>query len=310
MPRSQPEIRSLRTGHLVAIYDLSFQNARLWNQLLKTLIPLAITLAFISFVLGALIHRYITKPVEHLEKVTQRIAKGEYGAKSEVTGTGELSHLGKVINQMSSELESQNEHRLKIEEELKANREEYRTLVENSQDTILRFDQQNRICYANEAASSLINTEATSQTQIAQTVAELPVSLSSFLSKSLTHVFQNGESLGQLHLWHYGQQDLVQDWRFIPEYDSDGSIQTVLAVARDITDFHKSREARDQLLAAIEQLSELVIVTDLQGTITYANSAAERMTGLPLPTLLDANLAEIAHTHGGFPFLLRLANRG
>ncbi|GMW02399.1 MAG: hypothetical protein AMXMBFR84_35350 [Candidatus Hydrogenedentota bacterium] len=48
---------------------------------------------------------------------------------------------------------------------------------------------------------------------------------------------------------------------------------------RDITERKRAEEERQHLITAIEQTSEIVVITDIHGTIQYVNAAFERVTG-------------------------------
>jgi len=53
----------------------------------------------------------------------------------------------------------------------------------------------------------------------------------------------------------------------------------VLAIARDITERKRAEEERVRLATAIDQVAEIVFITDINGTIQYTNPAFERITG-------------------------------
>jgi len=63
----------------------------------------------------------------------------------------------------------------------------------------------------------------------------------------------------------------------------------VVAVYDDLTAQKQAEAGRDRLLAAIEQVAEAVVITDIEGTIQYVNSAFERMTGYSREEALGQN---------------------
>ncbi len=65
-----------------------------------------------------------------------------------------------------------------------------------------------------------------------------------------------------------------------PLYDADGDIIGTLGFCRDITEDRKLEAERARLVAALNQSEELVIITDPEGVIEYANQAFERVSGL------------------------------
>ncbi len=61
-----------------------------------------------------------------------------------------------------------------------------------------------------------------------------------------------------------------------------GGKRRVLSIARDLSERKKSENELKKLGAAVQQASEGVVVTEPNGTITYANPAFEQITGYPL----------------------------
>ncbi|MCR4310430.1 MAG: PAS domain S-box protein, partial [Deltaproteobacteria bacterium] len=64
-----------------------------------------------------------------------------------------------------------------------------------------------------------------------------------------------------------------------PLKDPSGNIIAGIEVARDITGRRKGEETRAQLAMAVEQSTDVIVVTDREGTIQYVNPAFERSTG-------------------------------
>jgi PAS domain S-box-containing protein len=60
-------------------------------------------------------------------------------------------------------------------------------------------------------------------------------------------------------------------------------------IAEDITRVRETERTRDQLAAAAQQTSDLVIITDRDGTIEYVNPAFERVTGYSLEEVKGQN---------------------
>jgi PAS domain S-box-containing protein len=64
-----------------------------------------------------------------------------------------------------------------------------------------------------------------------------------------------------------------------PVLNEDGKLTHITHVAKDITNYKELEEERIRLAAAIDQASEVVMITDLEGTIQYVNPAFEHLTG-------------------------------
>ena len=64
-----------------------------------------------------------------------------------------------------------------------------------------------------------------------------------------------------------------------PVFDNNGRISMVVHIARDVTTRLKQKEEYKRLLKAIEQASDVIVVTDRNGNIQYTNPAFTRVTG-------------------------------
>ncbi len=64
-----------------------------------------------------------------------------------------------------------------------------------------------------------------------------------------------------------------------PLYDADGDIIGTLGFCRDITEDRKLEAERARLVAALNQSEELVLITNPDGVIEYANQAFEKVSG-------------------------------
>lgn len=147
--------------------------------------------------------------------------------------------------------------------------EAFRTLAENSPDLILRIDRQMKHVYANQAAADLLG--CTADELLGRPLSELPIyepALEHF--NSGPNPFQTGEELRTLLEYPDEEGRRYYDVRIVPEPDAGGRVETVLVVARDITDLKtaeaalRSSEERFRIasdgagLAIFEQDSDLV----------------------------------------------------
>jgi len=64
-----------------------------------------------------------------------------------------------------------------------------------------------------------------------------------------------------------------------PIYTNEGQVAGVLGIGRDITGRKKAEAERERLMAAIEQVGEMIVITDPNGCIQYVNPAFEHATG-------------------------------
>jgi PAS domain S-box-containing protein len=70
----------------------------------------------------------------------------------------------------------------------------------------------------------------------------------------------------------------------------DGSVSRIVQIARDVTDALRQEEERQRLSTAIEQTSEVVVITDVFGTIQYINPAFTTVTGYTRDEAVGQNM--------------------
>lgn len=64
-----------------------------------------------------------------------------------------------------------------------------------------------------------------------------------------------------------------------PIFNQGGEMTQLVHVARDITQYLQNESEKNRLMAAIEQGSESVVITDVNGEVQYVNPAFEKATG-------------------------------
>ncbi|WP_415887328.1 EAL domain-containing protein [Neptuniibacter sp. QD37_6] len=75
----------------------------------------------------------------------------------------------------------------------------------------------------------------------------------------------------------------------MPFWDTDGQLQGLVGISRDITEERKAQEHILTLSQAIEQSPVSVVITSLDGEIEYVNSTFEKVTGYKKEEVLGQN---------------------
>lgn len=156
--------------------------------------------------------------------------------------------------------------------------QDFRTLTDNTPDTIARYDQECRRLYANRALADLAGVP------VEELLGKTPTSYSSSpgsieYETVIRSVFQNGQAEEYEYTWPDRDGRLITSLiRIVPECYQDGQITSVLCVGRDITE---RKRMEDDLLKAksLESLGALArgiahdfnnILTAIIGHITIA----------------------------------------
>ena len=133
----------------------------------------------------------------------------------------------------------------------------FHTLVNNLPDVIMRFDQHYRHLYVNQSVERIVNIK--SHDFIGKTHHELgfPEEQALFWENSIQKVFDTRQAITTTFEFDGPEGYIIFDWRLVPEINDDGSVQTVLSIARDITEQKKYELA----LKSSEEKNKLIIDT-------------------------------------------------
>ena len=191
-------------------------------------------------------------------------------------------------NQIAAILEDVSERKM-TETSLMVNEQKFRSLAENNQDAIIRYDNHKWVTYLNRQAEELF------QLRLIDIMSQpLPDKVwkknqRQKWNATLAHVLNSGKSNHiETHHKRNGKR-VIMLWRLTPEFSANNKIISVLAVSRDVT---LMKEAQQQLMVAKEKAEE----SDKLKSAFLANMSHEIRT--PLNGIM------------GFAELLKLSNIG
>ena len=164
-----------------------------------------------------------------------------------------------------------------------------RAVVENSPDTIIRYDSQCRRIYLNPAmekvfgqprAQVLGTSPADSSVLPAQYVAAIRKVLDTGAEQRMESSYRDMT----------GQERWI-DLRMAPEFGADGRVSTVLAIGRDITERKRAEEAlvarEREFRTLAENIPDNIIRYDRNGRKIYLNTATAQLMGVKPEALLN-----------------------
>jgi PAS domain S-box-containing protein len=183
--------------------------------------------------------------------------------------------------------------RKRIEATLQQREQEFRTLAENAPDIIARFDKNLRYLYVNSVAGALASLAAPDFLGKTSREMGLPESLFNCWEVALQQVFSTKTPTSIE--FEVVKPDGVNYYqaRFVPEFALDGSIESVLAVARDISDVKLAEQKIREQAALIEISPDAIIVRDLACRFLFWNQGAEKIYGWTTAEILGRNSSEI-----------------
>jgi PAS domain S-box-containing protein len=149
----------------------------------------------------------------------------------------------KTVTASKAELEKEIQERKTAEEALRENEKEYKSLAENIPDIVTRYDRDLHHIFVNTAASQAAGIQA--EAFIGKTNLELgqdPEQVE-FWMKHVRNVFASGKPETMEFDWMAPDGLRYQQTIITPEFDSDGSVKTVLCVTHNLTDIKRAEEA-------------------------------------------------------------------
>ncbi|SDR49503.1 bifunctional diguanylate cyclase/phosphodiesterase [Paraburkholderia tuberum] len=168
-------------------------------------------------------------------------ARSEIGAKDEL---GRLAHrFERMSAAIGQKIQKINEINASLEQtviertaELVAKEQESRTLIENSPDTITRYDRELRRTYANPAFC--VSAARSLRESLGKRPSEIPGGANALAyEKKISETIATGKSRQfELRWLSKDGQEQCSHIRLTPEIDASGEVNSVLAVGRDLSD--------------------------------------------------------------------------
>lgn len=189
--------------------------------------------------------------------------------------------------------------RKQAEETIYRCQEELRALVENSPDTVARFDRELRYIYVNSAVE--IITGIPTQTFIGKTSQDLgmPDTLVSLWLNSLQEVLATGQE--RIIEFNFPTEDAAQSFqsRIVPEFSKDGAIESILCVSREITALKQTEEAlrhsEERFRTIFENAGIGIAVANHKGELIQSNPALQKMLGYSGEELLQMHYSTLTY---------------
>lgn len=172
--------------------------------------------------------------------------------------------------------------RKRMEKMLYQREREFRTLVENSPDIIVRYGRDLRRQYVNPAFAAMI--EGGRAALLGRTPAEYPAhSVAAIFERKLEEVFASGRTLEYEVNWKNGNGgEICNLFILTPEFGEDGAVESVLGVGRDIAELRRSSNI---LLEKQQRLAELSI------ELSMAEERERRRIATSLHDIIGQDLA-------------------
>jgi PAS domain S-box-containing protein len=200
---------------------------------------------------------------------------------------------GKVVSIISFAIDVTERHR--TQEELRRREEAFRAIAENATDTIARFDRELRHLYVNKEVQRATGKPASEF--IGKSNQELGMSpqLCNLWDQACLKVFRTGEPETIEFDFPTPAGKKYYQCRVIPEFTQNNTVETVLGIARDITDLKQIEAQLRQSEAKFRNIVDSnmigIFFWDIHGEIRDANDAFLNMIGYPREDLESRKLS-------------------
>ncbi|MFL5807459.1 MAG: MEDS domain-containing protein [Roseiflexaceae bacterium] len=196
------------------------------------------------------------------------------------------------LKRTNEALQAENAERKRAEALLHAKKQEFRAIVENAPDQIIRYDREFRRTYVNPAAAKAYDlpAEALIGKPIGSVIQDAGLDvkadeLAQFRQR-IAAVFATGTSYEYENNWLMPTGHKYYNVRLFPERDLNGSVINVLGIARDITERKKAEAERARLFAQLQLLSRQLLQAQEAERLALArelhDEIGQRLTGLNL----------------------------
>ena len=230
-------------GYVLLKADFTERLESQFADLVKGLGGAALAMFVISL-LAPRLQRMISSPLAELADAARTISRDKtYGLRVQQRTHDEIGDLVAAFNKMLCEIQERDEnlilHRNRLEEEVNIRTEELRSIIENTPDTIARYDKNCRRIYVNPAFDALARGGAAAL--LGKTPSENPGGPNfEIYEEKLREVFATGKSAQFELRWPAKEgREICSHIRLTAELDASGNVISVLGVGRDISELNE-----------------------------------------------------------------------
>lgn len=189
--------------------------------------------------------------------------------------------------------------RKRFEAALQQSEAMYRALINSQPDIVSRFDRQARHLFASENIKEVTGVSAADC--LGKTNRELGGSESAcdHIEKVIARVFETGEACESEFTSERERGAQIFNWRLVPQRNARGEVESLLSIARDITEHRRlERDYQTLFQRMLNGFALHEILVDEEGRpkdyrFLAMNPAFERFTGLKAEAVLGKTILEV-----------------
>lgn len=169
------------------------------------------------------------------------------------------------------------------ESKIRESEEKYRALVENHADCIMRFDHNCRHLFVNKVVYQFTGMHADAFIGKTHYQMGFPEELCKFWTHCINTVFETGKPYFTEFVFQKNEEDIFVDWRLFPELGDSGETNTVLTIARNISDQvlagKQLHESEQKYRTLVESISDIIFTLDNSGYVTFISPKIKGKSG-------------------------------
>lgn len=247
-------------GEVVGVVRTSL-SSEIVDSTMRTLwLSLGIVLGIMLIIAGIaamLIARGITKPMNKIMDVTQRLSQKDYSSRVHVKEQGEVRELSSAINSLAASLQQQMK-------EIQENERQLRSIMSNMVSGVMLVNQKGRVDLVNFAMEKFISQHA--EKVVGKNYDEIGENFG--LAELTRTVFEENRKVHD-EVSVYYPDERVLDAHFAPYYGQGWRQKGVIIVLHDITDIRKLEKMRSDFVANVSH--------ELKTPVTSVHGFAETL---------------------------------
>ncbi len=238
-----------------------------------------IGVVLIANLIGLILAANIARPIAKIKQVASQLGQGKLDVKVDIKSTDEIGVLAEAFNQMVDNLKRTTVSKYYVD-----------NIIRSMMDALIVLSPDAKIKTFNFAALLLLEYE---DEELADKSIDIIFAEQDFFKQFENQTLMINSFIGRKEttlLTKNGKQIPVSFAASIMR-DSDGKIQGIVCLAQDISKRKQSEIVLRRQALTFENISDGVVLTDMEGNIIDCNLAAEKMFGYEQAELLDKSTA-------------------
>ncbi len=204
-----------------------------------------------------------------------------------------------VVFQDVSDACRQAAQRKQLEAELRRREQQFKTLAENAPDIIARFDR--NLCHVYVSPAIERHTGLPASAFIGKNHHELgmPEKIHHLWQQQMRATFATRQACRFEFDFPASDGTRYYQTQMVPEVAADGTVESLMGITRDVTDYKRVeqalRQSEERYRSLVESLPQLVCMTDADGMVNYCNQSWIDYTGLTLEQTQDTRWEQAFH---------------